>query len=317
VFLALTGHPAVAPAAPEDDGPADEPDTAPDLDHGRRRAVSPAPAGPPTNGPATDRPPTGARRLVGDTVATSGRELLRMARSPQLLAYMLMQPVLFVGGMAAVFGGAIALAATGQPGGRYIDYLLPGSVVMAMVLAGSATSLAVAEDRQRGFTERLRTLPMARSAPLAGRSFADLLRNVVGVAAMVGTALLFGFRAPAGWPPVLAGLALALLFGYATFWVYALTGLAAKDPESANAMSFMPTLLLVFASSAFVPVETMPTWLQAIARYQPVTIAIDAVRSTMAGQVPAQGWWPVLAWTVGLLAVFAPLAVRRYDRALT
>jgi ABC transporter DrrB family efflux protein len=299
VFLALTGH-GIAPD--EDEEPEPPPPVAP---ISGADADADAEAG---------RPRRRRHRLVGDTRATSRREALRMLRSPQLLVFTVAQPLLFVLGFTAIFGGAVALTVTGDPNGRYIDFLLPGSLVIATVFAGSATAFGVAQDRQRGFTDRLRTLPMARSAPLTGRSVADLGRHAFGVVAMVAIAMVLGFRSPAGWTGLLAAVALTLAFGYATVWIYAYIGLLARDPESANAMALMPSLLVVFASSAFVPLDTMPGWLQAVARHQPVTVTIDAVRSAIAGGAPDVGWWPVLAWTVGLLVVFVPLAVHRYDR---
>jgi ABC transporter DrrB family efflux protein len=300
VFLALTGHPAEAVDPEDDDGEGPPP-----------AARGPVPLRR-AEGPAS---PVRRRHPLGDIAATTRRELTRTARSPQLLIFMCAQPILFVLAFTAVFGGAVALAATGDPNGRYIDFLLPGSLVIAVVMAGNATSIGVARDRQEGFTDRLRTLPMSRSAALTGRSLADLGRHVFGVAVMIAVAAAIGFRAPAGWTGVLAGAGLTLLFGYAMVWVFALVGLVASDPESANVMSFLPAMLLMFASSAFVPLDTMPTWLQAVARHQPVTVTIDAVRAAMAGGASPDVWWPVLAWTAGLLAVVVPLSVRAFNRA--
>jgi ABC-2 type transport system ATP-binding protein len=261
-------------------------------------------------------PPAGGRapgRFAGDIAATAGREVRRVLRSPQLLLFMSLQPVLFVLGFAAVFGGAMALAATGSADSPYIDFLLPGSLIMTGVLSGTAIAQGVSLDGQSGFRDRLRSLPVARSAPLIGRSLADLGRSAVGIAAMLAAAAAIGFRVSSGGG-FAAAIGLALAFDVAVGWVFTMVGASVKDPEAANAASFMPAVLLVFASSAFVPLETMPDWLQAVARYQPVTVAVDAVRTAMAGQPPGQSWWLAWAWIVGLVAVFAPLSVRRWNR---
>jgi ABC transporter DrrB family efflux protein len=296
VFLAITGR--VADAGR--DGEQDD----------RAATDPPVRMAPP---PADRRPAAPSRhRLVADVGAVTRREVLRMVRMPQLLAFMAVQPVLFVGGFAAVFGGAISES---LGGGRYIDFLLPGSLVMAAVLAGSGTAIAVVEDRQRGVSDRFRTLPMARSAPLLGRSLADTGSRAIGTVAMVATGVAIGFRSPSGWSGLLVGLVLVLVFSYALVWVFIVLGQIVPDAETANAASFIPSLLVVFASPSIVPFETMPGWLQAVARHQPVTVVMDAVRTTMADGPTVAASVPALAWTSVLLVVFAPLAVRRYDRA--
>ena len=204
-------------------------------------------------------------------------------------------------------GGAIHI-----PGGSYVDYIVPAVFIEAVMIGGMATAIGLADDLGSGIIDRFRSLPMARSAVLAGRTLADLARSVFALALMVGLGLLVGFGFHAGAGAIVAGLALVIFFGYCFSWIYATIGLLTKDPETAQVAGILPFFILVFASSAIVPVETMPSWLQPFARHQPVSITINAVRALMQGE-PTHHWvWQSLAWSTGILVVFFTIAVRLY-----
>jgi ABC transporter DrrB family efflux protein len=254
-------------------------------------------------------PPTfGALRiLLSDIGGITRRNLRHIIRTPQLVLFASVQPVMFVLLFRYVFGGAIH-----TPGTNYVDYLLPGIFVQTALFGGASTSVGLASDLKGGMIDRFRSLPMARSAVLAGRTLADLVRNVVVLVLMVTVGVIVGFRFHGGLGGDIAGLALVLFFGYAFSWFYALVGLVVKDPETAQVAGFLPLFPLVFASSAFVPVQTMPGWLQAFANVQPVSVTVNAVRALVSGG-PVEHWlWQSLAWTVGILGVFMLLAIRKY-----
>jgi ABC transporter DrrB family efflux protein len=181
-----------------------------------------------------------------------------------------------------------------------------------VLIGGMTTSIGLAQDLKSGIIDRFRSLPMARSAVLAGRTLADLCRSVFSLAVMVGLGLLVGFRFDASIPSILAGLGVVIAFGYAFSWVYACIGLATKDPETAQIAGILPFFVLMFASNAVVPVATMPGWLQPFARNQPLSVTVAAVRSLFEGQ-PAGHWlWQSLAWCAGITIVFFAIALRLY-----
>ncbi len=249
----------------------------------------------------------GLKRAASDISVVTRRNLLRITRSPQLLAFSTIQPIMFVLLFTYVFGGAIQV-----PGMSYVDYLIPGIMVQTALFGGASTAVGLAEDLTKGIVDRFRSLPMARSAVLAGRTFADMVRNIGVVLLMVVVGTLVGFRFHNGVLPGFAALALAVLFGYAFSWVFATIGLLVKDPETAQVAGFIPLFPLVFASSAFVPVQSMPSWLQGFAEHQPVSVTVDSIRAlTQGGDIA----WPVtqsLLWIALILVVFMPLAVHLY-----
>jgi ABC transporter DrrB family efflux protein len=262
---------------------------------------------------------TGTRRVprtvlgpVRDAVAIAGRNLIAYRRVPQLLVFSTIQPVIFVLLFRYVFGGAVQ----SPPGVPYVDYLMPGIFVQTTVFGAIGTAIGLATDLKSGLLERFRSLPMARSAVLAGRTLADLTRNVFVTTLMVLVGFAVGFRVHTGALAFLSGMALVLLFGYALSWVFATVGLAVGDPETAQAAAFPVMAPLVFASSAFVPVETMPGWLQPFAEHQPVSVTASAVRALAIGGPTTSYVLQSLAWSVAILLVFAPIAVRRYRRAV-
>ena len=248
------------------------------------------------------------RTLLGpvrDAVAIAGRNLIAYRRVPQLLVFSTIQPVIFVLLFRYVFGGAVQ----SLPGVPYVDYLMPGIFVQTTVFGAIGTAIGLATDLKSGLLERFRSLPMARSAVLAGRSLADLTRNVFVTALMVLVGFAVGFRVHTGALPFLFGMALVLLFGYALSWVFATVGLAVGDPETAQAAAFPVMAPLVFASSAFVPVETMPGWQQPYAEHQPVSVTASAVRALVIGGPTTSYVLQSLAWSAAILLVFAPIAV--------
>jgi ABC transporter DrrB family efflux protein len=246
-----------------------------------------------------------------DAFALAWRGLVTYRRVPQLLVFSTIQPVVFVLMFRYVFGGAIHV-----PGVNYVDYLMPGIFVQTSVFGAIGTAIGLAADVKSGLLERFLSLPMARSAVLTGRTLADLTRNVFVIALMSGVGFLVGFRVQSGALAFLAALALVLAFGYALSWVFATIGLLLKDPESAQAAAFPLMAPLVFASSAFVPVATMPGWLQPFAAHQPVSVTASAARALILGTPATSSLLQSIGWIIGILAVFVPVAVWRYRRVL-
>ena len=251
---------------------------------------------------------------VADTFAIIGRNLTKLRRSPQLLVFSTVQPVVFVLLFTYVFGGAIF--APGYP--NYVDYLMPGIFVQTITFGALNTGVGLAEDLQTGLIERFRSLPMARSAVLAGRTGADLVRNVFVVVLMFIVGYAVGFRVSTDVLQVLAGAGILLLFAFSLSWLFSIVGLIAPNAETAQAASFPILAPLVFASSAFVPVSSMPTWLQGFANHQPVSVTVNAVRGLLVGGPAAltlrANVIQSLLWSIGIIAVCAPIAVRMYRR---
>jgi ABC transporter DrrB family efflux protein len=250
------------------------------------------------------------RRLISDTMIMAERNLIRLPRKPELLLAFTVQPIMFVLLFRYVFGGAIRTG--GIP---YVDYLIPGIIVQNIAFGGFVTALGLNEDVHKGLIDRFRSLPMARAAVLAGRTLADVVTNFLSVCVLVITGVIIGFSFNSSVPEVIAGFGLLLLFGYAFSWVFALVGLLASTPESANSAGFIAVFPLTFISSAFVPVASMPSVLRAFANVNPFTIVVDAMRSLWLGE-PAKNYvWGSIVWAIVILIVFAPLAVARYRRA--
>jgi ABC-2 type transport system permease protein len=266
---------------------------------------------------ATASPPFEPRGLarvaagITDGLTLTWRYLIHYRRVPQLLVFSTIQPVIFVLLFRYVFGGAINI-----PGVPYVDFLIPGIFVQTAVFGAIAAAIGLAADLKTGVIERFHALPMARSALLVGRTTADLTRNVFVTLLMAAVGFAVGFRVHTNALAFVASLAVLLFFGYAMSWIFATVGLAVGDPETAQAAAFPVMAPLVFASSAFVPVDTMPGWLQVFAEHQPVSVTASAVRALVLGGPTASYVLQSLAWSAGLLVVFAPLAVRRYRRAV-
>jgi ABC-2 type transport system permease protein/oleandomycin transport system permease protein len=253
-----------------------------------------------------------AGHAAADALTMTWRNLLTYVRVPEILVFSTIQPVMFVLLFRYVFGNSITLS---DPSIPYVDYLMPGIIVQTALFGSAGTGIGLAEDLNKGLIERFRSLPMARSAVLAGRTMAEGVRNVAVLVLITGVGMAVGFRIHGGVPAYLGALALVLLFAFAFSWVVATVGLGAPSGEAAQAAIFPMLFPLVFASSAFVDTSFMPGWLQAFADHQPVTVTVDAARHLVLGQ--PVGWSVVgsIAWSLGIVAVFAPLAVRRYRRA--
>lgn len=249
------------------------------------------------------------RWTVADALTVTKRNITHIFRLPQLLVFSTVQPVMFVLLFTYVFGGAIRV-----PGMKYVNFLLPGIFIQIVTFSAMNTGIGIAEDLNKGLIDRFRSLPMARSAVLAGRTLADITRNFFVLLLMYGVGSAIGFRIQTGPFRALAALALLLLFGYTMSWIGAAIGLTLRDPESVQAAGFVWIFPLIFASGLFVPLFTLPGWLQAFARNQPVGVTGEAVRALVLGGPTAAWVLKALAWAAGLLAVFVPLSVARYRK---
>ncbi len=253
--------------------------------------------------PARMTPRVAAR----DTAGVAKRNLLRIIRTPRLLVVGAIQPAMLLILFRYVLGGAIRI-----PGGNYVNYVVPAVFLEAVLIGGMTTSIGLADDLKSGIIDRFRSLPMARSAVLAGRTLADLSRSLLSLTIMVILGLLVGFRFHSDPGSILAGLLLIMVFGYAFSWMYAAIGLATKDPETAQVAGILPFFILMFASNAIVPVATMPSWLQGFATNQPLSVTVTAVRDLFEGG-PAAGYvWQSLAWAAGIFIVFFTLSLHLY-----
>ena len=237
-----------------------------------------------------------ARYAISDTLVLAMRALRRIPRNPDLLTAYTLQPVMFTLLFVVVFGGAIA-----TPGyDDYADFLIPGIIVQQMSFGGFATALGLVEDLKKGLVDRFRSLPMSRMAVLTGRTLSDVAMNALALVVMVIVGYLVGFSFTTSAGQVIGGIALCLLIGYAFSWVFACVGLYASTPEAANAFGFIAIFPLTFASSAFVPPETMPDWLQTFAAdINPFSIMVDAVRALFVGGPADNDIWASVAWCLG------------------
>jgi ABC transporter DrrB family efflux protein len=251
------------------------------------------------------------RWAVTDTLTITRRNLLVWMRVPAYLVFTVIQPVIFVLMFRYVFGGAIPV---NVPGG-YVNFLIPGIVAQTAAFASFGTAIALAMELKKGVIDRLRSMPMARSAVLAGRLVADTGRMTVTILIIIGVGYAVGFRFLNGFWPAVAMILLAIVFGVAICCISAFTGLAIGDEESVQAFGLIWLFPLTFLSSAFVPIATMPGWLQAFANNQPVTYVVDTMRALALGGPVQASLWKSLAWLAGIFIVFLPLAVRAYRRA--
>ncbi|HVB94035.1 MAG TPA: ABC transporter permease [Acidimicrobiales bacterium] len=258
---------------------------------------------------------------IGDTLAMAGRNVRRILRAPDQVVFTLVSPILFTLLFRYVFGGAIR----GLGSINYVNYLIPGIAVQTAIFTSSNSGFALADDRGKGFLDRLRSLPMARSAVLIGRVLTDTISNATGLVIIVIVGLAVGFR-PDSVPGLVLGFGVLLAFVLATSFLFALVGLYASSSQAVNAATFPVIFPLTFASSAFVPTSTMPSWLRAFANHQPVTTVINAVRDLTLGNVTVAQRHQLFAgqstsalvvqsllWTAGIGLVFGYLALRRYN----
>jgi len=255
--------------------------------------------------------PRAVRSAVTDTAVVTVRNLRHFIRQPDLLVFSTIQPVLFVLLFVYVFGGAIGRSLPHGVG--YVDFLLPGIFVQSVTFGASQTAVGLKEDLTRGVVDRFRSMPMARSAVLAGRTIADLVRNIAIIGLMIAVGYLVGFRFLGGAGGAVGCVAVVAAFGLALSWIFAFVALTVRGAETAQTAGFVVIFPLVFASSVFVPVATFPHWLQTFAKINPVTVTADAARSLALFGTPAS-LGAAAAWIGGLLAVFIPLSVWRYRR---
>jgi ABC transporter DrrB family efflux protein len=254
-------------------------------------------------------PHSGLYWALADALVLAKRRLIQIPRIPDELIFATIQPVMFVVLFRYVFGGAI----TGT-GPNYANYLMAGIFVQTVIFGATTTGVGLAQDLEKGLIDRFRSLPMAKSAVLTGRTIADLVRNLFVVIVMLLVGLIVGFR-PSGSPLAwLAAVGLILLVSFAFSWISAVIGLLVHSVEAAQSAGFIWLFPLTFASSAFVPVASMPTWLRGFAEHQPVSVFVDSVRALLLGQSVGSTGWQALAWGLGILAVFIPLSVWMYDR---
>jgi len=248
---------------------------------------------------------------VSDAIVLTGRALRHIPRSPEILVYSTIQPVMFVVLFRYVLGGAIKL----PPGVSYVNYLMAGIFVNTVAFGSFTTGVGLAEDLQKGLIDRFRSLPMSRAAVLIGRTLSDLVRNVFTGAVMFAVGLLVGFDPHGGALEIAAAVGLLLLLGFAFSWIGATVGLAVRNVEAVQSAGFIWLFPLIFASSAFVPTATMPAGLRAFANNQPITQIVDASRSWFLGTPVHSHGWIAVVWCVGIIALFVPLSVRVYRHA--
>jgi ABC transporter DrrB family efflux protein len=264
--------------------------------------------------PASSEPSLGTRIswAVTDTLTITRRNLLVWMRVPAYLVFTVIQPVMFVLLFRYVFGGAIPVR--GIPGG-YVNFLMPGIIGQTAAFATFGTAIALAQELKKGVIDRLRSMPMARSAVLAGRLVADTGRMLITILIIVAVGYAVGFRFQNGVVPAILMVVLATVFGMAICCIAAYTGLAIGDEESVQAFGLIWLFPITFLSSAFVPISTMPGWLQAFANNQPVTYVIDTMRALALGGPVQANLLKSIAWLAGIFIVFVPLAVRAYRKA--
>jgi len=263
-------------------------------------------------------------RAIVHTGVITRRNLLANIRLPDVLILSTVQPVVFMLMFLYVFGGAIQAALPAAAHGEYIYWLIPGILAQSAVFGSAPTAYGLNNDRTNGVLDRFRSLPMARSAVLTGRTLSDLVRNTIILGLQLAVGVLLGFRWQNGLDGMLAAIGVALAFGYACSWLMAYLGLRIRNSEAIQAAIYMVVFPMTLTSSVFLPTQTMPGWLQAFAEHQPITVIANTLRGLTLGQgaLPAghtiaSEAWLSLAWTAGILAVFAPLAVRAYQRSAT
>ena len=263
-------------------------------------------------------------QTIRDILVITRRNLLRNVRLPQLIILSTIQPIMFLLLFTYVFGGAIGASLPTVAGGEYINWLIPGLLVQVAAFGSGQTALGLTEDLSKGVIDRFRSLPMARSAVLAGRTLSDLTRNGFVITLMVLVGVLIGFRYQTSFAGLAAGLAVAMVFSFSFSWIMATVGLLVKSPEAVQPAIFLFVFPLVFASSVFVPTQTMPGWLRAFADNQPVTVTVDALRGLILGEGALLPGKTVegqillsLFYSALILVIFVPLAVRVYRRTVS
>ena len=245
---------------------------------------------------------------ITDTLLMTKRNLLHYVRVPQLIAFAVVQPIMFTVLFVYVFGGAIST------GVSYVDFLIPGIIVQTVVFGSMGSGINIAEDMSKGIMDRFRSLPIARGTVLAARTLTDTLRNAISVVIMAAIGFLLGYRFHGLLGDAALAMGMCVLIGLAFSWIAACIGLFVRDTQTAEIAGFTWVFPVVFASSIFVPVRTMPGWLEAIASRNPITYAANAVRGWSLGAPDYGSALYAAIWCVSLIAVFATLAVWRFRR---
>ena len=246
---------------------------------------------------------------ISDILVMTKRNLLRYQRLPRLIVFSFIQPVMFVLLFTYVFGGAIQSSSS-----AYIKFLLPGILVQTVIFGAMQTGVGLADDAAQGMIERFRSLPMARSAVLAGRTIAESIRNLFVIIIMVIVGYIVGFRIEHGWLNFIYGILLTILFGFAFSWISAAIGLAVKDVETAQSAGFVWVFPLAFASSIFVPVSTLSGVVKSFATHNPISYVVNVVRALSLGTPVGNNIWYALIWMAGILLLAVPWAVNNYRK---
>jgi ABC-2 type transport system permease protein len=256
-------------------------------------------------------PRTGLRTAMRDAWVEAGRHLRVMSRNPELIVFATLQPVMFLLLFVYIFGSAIEV-----PGfSDYVQFLVPGIFTQSMVFNSGYTALGLATDMEKGFVDRLRSLPMSRSAVLIGRTISDFVRNVATFIVMLLVAFAVGFRFDGSLLAALGASTLLLLFAYSLSWVQAIIGLNVKSAEAASSAGFTWMFPFTFISSAFVDPAQMPGWLRPIADNNPFTIVTNVSRALYNGLPVGRDLWVAVAWTIGFTAVLGWFAIRQFSRS--
>ena len=267
----------------------------------------------------------GVLQTLRDSRVVAKRNLRRMTRIPEIVVFGMLQPVMFVLLFTYVMGGAIAVPGTSNDPNAYKQYLMAGIFAQTVTFATAGASAGIAEDMTKGLVDRFRSLPMARSAVLVGRTMADLVQTALTLVVLALVAFLIGWRVHKGLLDALCGFLLLLLLGYAFSWIGALIGLSVRSPEAATSAGLVWLFPLTFLSNAFVPVSTMPGWLQAIAYWNPFSATVQGVRQLFGNLPPGQHetHWTMehavgvsVGWSLLIIVLFSWLSVRKYRSAV-
>ena len=253
--------------------------------------------------------------VVSDSLVVTWRNLKRIPRIPELAAFAILQSVMFVLLFAFVFGGAIPIPG----GGSYREYLMPGIFAQTLAFAAATTAIGMVDDMAKGLIDRFRSLPMARSAFITGRTVSDVVYNLGILIVLMLSGLAVGWRVHTGVGEFLVAVTLALLFAYAMSWVGVWLGMMVPTVEVGQQVAFTVIFPITFLSNAFVPLEALPGWLQPVAEWNPVSTITQAMRELFGNPSPQVQGWPsenpillTVIWSIVIVAIFAPLGVRRY-----
>jgi ABC transporter DrrB family efflux protein len=249
---------------------------------------------------------------VSDTLELVKRNARHIIRTPELLLDVTIQPIMFVLLFRYVFGGAIATEGT-----SYVNFLMAGIFVQTISFAMLWSGVLLANDLQKGIIDRFRALPMQSWTVLAARTITDLFRSMIAIVIMIAVGLAIGFRPDSNVLQWVGAIGMLLLFGFALAWIGITLGMAVRTPEAATGAIFVFVFPLTFASSAFVPTNTMPSWLEAFTENQPITLVINTVRAWMLGNDAGSDAWRALIWSLGLLIIFFPVALWMYKKRTT